>query len=379
MYSLPGDDRDPNEFPSVGVAGQYKRASLVASIFASILALSGLALFGSWDSSWGSPVSNLKQTDSTLDVVSLAAKQKALTDGWMSAVQNTLETAQGLDDQISRVKEAGDQAADEIEKWAEAESAKNNMEIGKYVKKMAHAAVVLVNIETDFQSWVGVQYNLFRINHNRLSKKFDGAESGVDINIDCEFKILDRAVDRGLKSLKEMMKDIQSVQVDFKVLAAQAGDMLRKVKEARKTLLAKRKTGHLAVLSSVGACLVGCGVAVGATATVAAAPVGIAVMAAACTSAASIAGVTIEVVVANAVEQFEKQKKKVSSLHDKADMLGDKAERDYKTMSKVKTMLETLDALMIKDVDLFNDTVMPEIEKLVDLLLKIKTKLEIGA
>jgi len=370
MYSLPGDDRDPNEFPSVGVAGQYKRASLVASIFASILALSGLALFGSWDSSWGSPVSNLKQTDSTLDVVSLAAKQKALTDGWMSAVQNTLETAQGLDDQISRVKEAGDQAADEIEKWAEAESAKNNMEIGKYVKKMAHAAVVLVNIETDFQSWVGVQYNLFRINHNRLSKKFDGAESGVDINIDTEFKILDSAVDRGLKSLKEMMKGIQSVQVDFKVLAAQAGDMLRKVKEARKTLLAKRKTGHDD--------LVGCGVAVGATATVAAAPVGIAVMAAACTSA-SIAGVTIEVVVANAVEQFEKQKKKVSSLHDKADMLGDKAERDYKTMSKVKTMLETLDALMIKDVDLFNDTVMPEIEKLVDLLLKIKTKLEIGA
>lgn len=371
MYSLPGDDRDPNEFPSVGVAGQYKRASLVASIFASILALSGLALFGSWDSSWGSPVSNLKQTDSTLDVVSLAAKQKALTDGWMSAVQNTLETAQGLDDQISRVKEAGDQAADEIEKWAEAESAKNNMEIGKYVKKMAHAAVVLVNIETDFKSWVTVQYNLFRINHKRLSKKFDAAESGVDINIDCEFKILDRAVDRGLKSLKEMMKDIQSVQVDFKVLAAQAGDMLRKVKEARKTLLAKRKTGHDD--------LVGCGVAVGATATVAAAPVGIAVMAAACTSAASIAGVTIEVVVANAVEQFEKQKKKVSSLHDKADMLGDKAERDYKTMSKVKTMLETLDALMIKDVDLFNDTVMPEIEKLVDLLLKIKTKLEIGA
>lgn len=371
MYSLPGDDRDPNEFPSVGVAGQYKRASLVASIFASILALSGLALFGSWDSSWGSPVSNLKQTDSTLDVVSLAAKQKALTDGWMSAVQNTLETAQGLDDQISRVKEAGDQAADEIEKWAEAESAKNNKEIGKYVKKMAHAAVVLVNIETDFKSWVTVQYNLFRINHKRLSKKFDAAESGVDINIDCEFKILDRAVDRGLKSLKEMMKDIQSVQVDFKVLAAQAGDMLRKVKEARKTLLAKRKTGHDD--------LVGCGVAVGATATVAAAPVGIAVMAAACTSAASIAGVTIEVVVANAVEQFEKQKKKVSSLHDKADMLGDKAERDYKTMSKVKTMLETLDALMIKDVDLFNDTVMPEIEKLVDLLLKIKTKLEIGA
>jgi hypothetical protein len=351
--------------------GKFKRTGVVATI----LAMSGLGLFASREAPWQSTVNKL-ETDSHLDDFSRlnAEKQLALTDGWKDSLGTTLETADGLASNIKSVADMGKDAEKEISNWAEAVGTKNNKEIRKYVKTMAHATVNLINVQTDFKSWLYVQYTLYNINQNRLKRKFAKAKPGDDINIDTEFKIMDKALTKGLNQLKEMMAKVALCQTDFKVLAAKAKNMLREVEEQTKQLQQKREGWHLAIAGSgmacAGAVVVGITGAAASVGTLSA-PAAL-IVAAGCGGAMAASGMTVEVACNAAKAQLASQSKKVSGLAERSNMLGDRASRDYENMSKVKSHMDALHGIMINDADLFRHDVMPELKKLVDLLNRLR-------
>mmetsp|Transcript_59621 Transcript_59621/g.118142 ORF Transcript_59621/g.118142 Transcript_59621/m.118142 type:complete len:382 (-) Transcript_59621:249-1394(-) len=369
---------DPNSCEggasSVSVTGAFKRAGLAATI----LAMSSLGLFASWEAPWQSTLEKL-HNHTQVDVVSLAAQEKALADGVKSALKQTLSTASGLTDQIQNVKETGDQAEKEISKWAEAEGTKNNEEIAKYVKRMAHASVALINVQTDFKGWCYVQYTLYNINQRRLKKKFANAKKGKPVNIDTEFTLIDKALTRGLKSLKEMMEKVESVQSDFKVLAAQAKNMLREIEEQKKELEHKAAMGHKAVVVAGAGCAAAAVLSIGtAVGTMGAAtPLSAGIVAVGCAGVAGAGSMTIAMAADHFAKQFEEQAGKVDSLFDKCNTLGDRAKRDYANMADVKSKMQVLKGLMINDPEYFEDAVMPELKKLVDVLHKLAKKQKI--
>merc|ERR1719322_1133953 len=63
-----------------------------------------------------------------------------------------------------------------------------------------------------------------------LEKKFKDSHGGV-ANISSECHLLNRAVDKGLKALKNITRKIQTTQIVFSFLTAVAKQMERKIKE----------------------------------------------------------------------------------------------------------------------------------------------------
>jgi len=214
---------DGGEASPMVVTGTLKRIGLVASI----LAMSGVALFASWEISYKTHLGTW-ETDSHLDVVSLAANQKQLVEGWKSAISKTCNSAEGLQGDILKMKETTDLANQEISGWAQVAAKENDAEVREHVHRMAETQVNVENIQGYFKVLCRGQHILYNSAKKAEEKK----------NVGSELKVMKKAVDRGFEALNELMTKVSVVQTDSKVLAAEAQDMLRRVKRYKKKLAA---------------------------------------------------------------------------------------------------------------------------------------------
>jgi hypothetical protein len=362
------DESDKSEIPSMVGFGAFKRIGVVASI----LALSGLGLV------WESPLRKLQRdsvaslrNDSQNDLLLLAENGDKVKEGLKAAVTHTGETARNLYNKIQDVNEQGRKAEAEIGQWARLEGTKNNKDIEKYVKQMAYAAVILSHIEIDFKAWCHIQNILFGSELMRLERILGKhREKDGPISLDLDVKIIGKAVARGLKDLNRMMRRVTKVQVQFKTLSAVAVQMLREVEEQKKKLSQKASNAkrdiHRAGIGCAVSMVAG---AVGTVATVGAGGIFAAgLIALGCGPAAYLQHGNIEDLSEALVKKFEKQAKQLVHLKDTSNALGAQATKDYNAMADVKETLSALDGLLIDDVTLFKEEVVPKMKTLVKKL-----------
>merc|ERR1719210_116544 len=308
------------------------------------------------------------QGSSALGVMSLE-EQNALTRTWQGSIQTTKDVARDLHAHLQDVRATADAARKQIDEWAQAESAKNNKEIKRYVVITAQAAVYLTNIETDFKAWCFTQKAWFKVEVMLLEKKFKNSHGEV-ANISSECLLLNRAVDKGLKALKDMMGKIQTVQSLFSVLTAAAKQMERKIKEDMKKVKHDTAGGAL----TIGAAGLGCagGILVGSAVAIASlgsgSLLGAGIGAVACGGVAVTGAVSLSACGNMWAHAMQDQVAYAHKLGKGTKRLESRAKADYDKMSTAKQAFDVVDGFLIPDVDMFKQAVVPALKDLVGIL-----------
>merc|ERR1719433_166327 len=318
----------------------------------------------------GQPSSKNLHSSSSLRIMSLAEQKKAVTQNWQQAVHMTKSAADDLQAHINDVQETADRARQQIDAWARAKSAQNDERISKYVKRQARAAVLLSTIDTDFKGWCFTQSALFKAQVILLEKKFSKSEEGTLVNVDAETNLLRRTVDKSLEVLGGMMEKITKVREDFSVLAADAREMEREIKEQAEELHQRATAGGLAVAGAGLACAGGIigGSILGIASLGSASLLSVGIAAGACAGVGVTGEAGIFALAATWEHAMINQAAYAHKLGKSAKEFESHAEADYLRMGNVKKHLDALDGFLVPDVTMFQTFVIPEMKTLVGVL-----------
>lgn len=349
-----------NAPPPTWTLGALKRTGICASLF--------MMLGMIWTASSAPSAKDLRGS-SSLRIMSLA-EQKTLMQYWQEAVHMTKDAADDLQAHLNDVQETADKARKQIDAWAQAKSAQNDKRISKYVKRQARAAVVLSTIDTDFKAWCFTQSALFTAQVMLLEKKFNTSDGGIVFDVDAEYHLLKRTVDKSLEVLGGMMKKITRVQTDFSILAADAKEMEREIKEEAAELDKKAYAAGYTVLGAGVSCYGGVFVAAGLDifSLGSASLLSVGMAAGACAGVGVAGDVSIHILAEHWEHAMIDQAAYAHKLGTRATDLQSHAGADYRRMSTVKQHLDTLDVYLAPNVDIFQALVIPEMKNLVKVL-----------